>query len=204
MLAEVLEQQERQQQKESDVMMEQWLIEQETSKLKKEIDEKNRLFRYQIKRRDDAATVIQRAMRRHFRKIHQGITTTQILERKQLDMMLSDDDHDSQLLHQSEEEEKQLTQGSGQISWFLDRKNVDERQISQAKEVLGKQLRQGQRHKSVGANRRRHHLFNRMRQLQIETSTQALIETESLPLHEEGKSTTPMDTGSGQLLHSFR
>ena len=51
-------------------MMEQWFIEQETSKLKREIDEKNRLFRYQIKRREDAATVIQRAVRRHFRKMH--------------------------------------------------------------------------------------------------------------------------------------
>ena len=44
-------------------MIEQYMIECETNRLEKEIEERNRLVRYQCKKREDCAIVIQRAVR---------------------------------------------------------------------------------------------------------------------------------------------
>ena len=57
-------------------MIEQWMLEQDTARLQREIDEKNRLFKYQLKKREDSAIIIQRGIRDFLRRKNKGISTT--------------------------------------------------------------------------------------------------------------------------------
>lgn len=61
------------------------MIKKETEQLEKQIEDRNRLFRANLNRRIQAAIVIQRAFRSHLRLKNRGISTTQLLERKQIE-----------------------------------------------------------------------------------------------------------------------
>ncbi|CDW88956.1 UNKNOWN [Stylonychia lemnae] len=178
---------EHQQELENEKLLDQWILEQETKKLQEEIDEKNRLFKFQLKKRHDAALLIQRQVRYYLRKKNSGISTTQILERKKLDDMMRQNDDD-----------------------FNDYTQMDlSMQLS---------IKQGERKsrcspKSVGHSKNRigrGHLFNRIRQLQIETSNQSMIEPDmsqtKSPINVKLQgSTTPIDlSNSSYLLNNQR
>lgn len=51
------------QRREQDREIEQWMLERETARLQREIEDKNRLFMFQVKKRENAAITIQRAFR---------------------------------------------------------------------------------------------------------------------------------------------
>lgn len=66
--------------------VERWILERETERLQLQIEERNRLFKSQLNRRNQAAVVIQRAYRSHLRLKYRGISTTQLLAQKQKDV----------------------------------------------------------------------------------------------------------------------
>eukprot|EP00347_Sterkiella_histriomuscorum_P016442 403353157 len=182
LIYEKYEEFQRQQDLENEKLIEQWAREQETSRLQKEINEKNNLFKYQIQERKNAAIVIQKAVRYFFRKKNLGISYYQNLQKQELAELLKND-----------EDFKDYTQMD--ISIQLSKKQQDKRSRASPK--------------SLGPNRiSRGHLFNRIRQLQIETSNKSMIEQDSLdqsksPINTKFQgSTTPIDLSNSQQIIS--
>ena len=62
------------------------MIKKETEQLERQIEDRNRLFQANLNHRVQAAIVIQRAFRSFLRLKQKGISTTQLLERKQIEM----------------------------------------------------------------------------------------------------------------------